>query len=79
MPKIKGQNISKANYGFLNSPKKGTKLTILSKEDPQDSEFRSFFGRIENPINCFRDFVTFTKISLYSQWASINSKNFMLD
>ena len=49
MPKIKGQNISKANYGFLNSPKKGTKLTILSKEDPQDSEFRSFFGELKTP------------------------------
>ena len=39
----KGQIISKANYGFLNSPKKQTKLTIPSKEHPQDSEFRSFF------------------------------------
>ena len=28
----KGQTISKVNYGFLNSPKKQTKLTILSKE-----------------------------------------------
>ena len=49
MPKIKGQKISKANYGFLNSPKKGTKLTILSKEDPQDSELRSFFGELRTP------------------------------
>ena len=39
----KGQKIWKANYGFLNSPKKRTKLTILSKEDAQDSEFCSFF------------------------------------
>ena len=57
----KGQKISKANYGFLNSPKKQTKLTILSKEDAQDSEFRSFFGRIEETINCFRDLLTFSR------------------
>ena len=28
----KSQQILKANYGFLNSPKKQAKLTILSKE-----------------------------------------------
>ena len=38
---------------YLNSPKKRTKLTILSKEEAQDSEFRSFFGRIEMNLNCF--------------------------
>ena len=37
----KGQWISKAIYG----PKKRTKLTILSKENTQDSEFRSSFGK----------------------------------
>ena len=52
---IKGQTISKANYGFLNSPKKQTHLAILSKEHAQDSEFRSFFRRIEEPKICFRD------------------------
>ena len=36
----KGQKISKANYGVLNSPKKQTKPPILSREDAQDSEFR---------------------------------------
>ena len=41
----KGQTISKANYGFLNSSKKRTKLTILSKEDAQDSEFCLFFWK----------------------------------
>ena len=51
----KGQTIWKANYGFLNSSKKGKKLTILSREDAQDSEFCSFFGRIEDTINCLRD------------------------
>ena len=40
----KGQTISKANYGFLNSSKKRTKLTILSKEDVQDS-FLEELGR----------------------------------
>ena len=39
--------MSKANYGILNSSKNRTKLNILSKEDAQDSEFRSFFGRIK--------------------------------
>ena len=42
-PGFKGQTISKANYGFLNSPKKRMKLTILSKKHHQGSEFRSFF------------------------------------
>jgi hypothetical protein len=46
---FKGQTISKANYGVLNSPKKRMKLTILSIEDAQDSEFCSFFERIEEP------------------------------
>ena len=32
----KGGTISKENYGFLNSPKKWTKLIILSQEDDQD-------------------------------------------
>ena len=49
--KIKGQTISKANYGLLNSPKKRTKCT----QDTTLSAFRSFFGRIEETINCFRD------------------------
>ena len=35
------------------------KLTILRKEHAQDSEFRSFFGRIEETINCFRELLTF--------------------
>ena len=52
----KGQ---KSNYGTLNSSKKQTKLTILSREDAQDSEFRSFLGKIEKTINCFRDLLTF--------------------
>ena len=33
----KGQTISKVNHDFLNSPKKRTKLTILSIEDAQDT------------------------------------------
>ena len=49
----KGQTISKANYGFLNFPKKRTKLTILSKEDVQNSEFCSFFAIVEKTTNCF--------------------------
>ena len=50
----KGQTISKANYGFLNSHKKTErKLTMLSKEEAQDSEFRSFFWRIEDTLANF--------------------------
>ena len=37
-----------------------TNLTILSKEHAQDSEFRSFFERIEEAINYFRDLLTFS-------------------
>ena len=46
-------------YGLLNSHKKRTKLTILSIFFTQDSELRSFFGRIKEIINCFRDLLTF--------------------
>ena len=56
----KGQKFSKANYGFLNSPKKRTKDTILSIEEAQDIQSYSFFGRIEDTINCFRDLLNFS-------------------
>jgi hypothetical protein len=55
----KGQTVSKANYGFLNSSKKQTKLPILSREDAQDSEFYSLLGRIEDTIKRFRNLLTF--------------------
>ena len=38
--------------------KKRTKLTILSTFSIKDSEFRSFFGRIEDTIFVFRDLLT---------------------
>ena len=57
--RCKGQIISKANYGFLNSSKKPTKLTIMSREDAQDSEFHSFLGRIEDTINWFQNLLPF--------------------
>ena len=41
-------------------PKKGTILTILSREDAQDSEFCQFLGRIEETIICIQDLLTFT-------------------
>ena len=41
-------------------PKNRTKLTILSKEDAQNNEFCSFFGRIHETITCFRDLLTFS-------------------
>ena len=59
-PVCKGQIISKANYAVLNSSKKRTKLTTLSIYFTEDSEFPSFFGRIEETINCFRDLLTFS-------------------
>ena len=74
----KGQTILKANYDFLNSPKKRTKLTILSKKEAQDSEFRSFFWRIEETINCFRDLLTFTKFRLFSKSHKNLTKSQML-
>ena len=55
----KGQWISKAIYGLLNSSKKQTKLTILNIFSTQNSEFRSFYGRIENTIICFLNLLTF--------------------
>ena len=76
----KGQKISKANYGVLNSSKKRTILTKypeLSREDAQYSEFRSFFGRIEETINCFRDLLTFsTHWNLYLYQLSTSMQNF---
>ena len=56
----KGQTISKANYSFLNSPKKRTELTILSKEHAQDSVatplyfFQNLGGAIAPPALKFR-------------------------
>jgi hypothetical protein len=39
----------KGNYGFLNSSKKQTKLTILSKKDAQDSEFCLYLEELRTP------------------------------
>ena len=47
----KGQEISKANNDFLDSSKKQTKLTILSTEGHQDSEFCLFFRIIKDTMN----------------------------
>ena len=41
--------------------KNRTKIIILTTTGPQDNYFRSVFGRIEDTINCFRDFLTFKK------------------
>ena len=43
------------------------KLTILSTEGAQDSEFRSFMGRIEDTRNCFRDLLTFKLLTIKYQ------------
>ena len=59
----KGQSISKAIYGLLDSPTKRTKLTILSIF--YNSEFCSFFCRIENTIIFFQDcLLTFSKYKI---------------
>ena len=59
----KGQTISKTNYGVLNSEffqKPNEAQYSEEKKLRTDSEFRSFFGRIEDTINCFRDLLTFS-------------------
>jgi hypothetical protein len=43
-------------------PKKKNELTILIREDAQDIEFLSVFGKIEATVNCFRDLLTFIKL-----------------
>ena len=48
-PVAKGQTISEANYGVLNSSEKGTKLTVLSIFFAQDSDFPSFFDELRGP------------------------------
>ena len=61
---IKGQTILKANYVVLNfSKKKEQKITILSiywREDAQDSDLMFVFGRIEDTMNGFWEFLTFS-------------------
>ena len=45
-------------------PKYERKIISLKREDAQDSDFHSFFGRIEDTINCFRDLLTFRALTL---------------
>ena len=54
------------------------KLTILSKKEAQDSEFRSFFGRIEDTINCIRDLLCGPLSSKY-RVASIEQPGINID
>ena len=51
----KGQLISKQNCRALTSPKKRTKLIIMSMFSSQDSELGSFFGRSHGSTILFRD------------------------
>ena len=54
--------VSKSRKQFMVAsilPKKRTKLTILSIFSTEDSELCSFFGRIEETIMYFRDYLTF--------------------
>ena len=53
-------------FSILPKFKKLTKLSILRKKEAQDSEFRSFFERIEDTINCFRDLLTFSSMAAQS-------------
>jgi hypothetical protein len=64
----KGQTISKENYGFLKSSKKRTKLTILSRKDAKDSEFRSFFGRIGENKKILSIFSDLQLVDLNKNW-----------
>ena len=56
--------------------KKRTKLAILSKEDAQNSEFRSLFGRIKETIKCFRDLLTFNLCFSLSKLMGFFSLNY---
>ena len=49
----------KAIHGLLDSPKKRTKLTILSKEDAEESEFCLILEALGTPY-CFQDSLTFS-------------------
>ena len=55
----KGQLILKQNCRAITSPKKRTKLIILSIFSSQDSELRSSFGRSYGSTILFRDLLTF--------------------
>ena len=57
---VKGHTISKANYGVLNSPQKRTLGWFQYIKLSQ----RSFLGRIEDNLNCFRDLLTFKTLTL---------------
>ena len=50
---LKGQTISKANYGILNSSKKRTRLTIMSKEDTQAVSYVCFLEEFRRPYISF--------------------------
>ena len=62
----KGQKFLKAIYGIPNSPKKRTKkmkeLNLKVLWYPRSKIVCTFFGRIEDTIICFQDFLTFNKM-----------------
>ena len=57
---IKGSKSRKKNLVSSNLPKNKRTSLILSTRGAQDSEFRLFFGRIQDAIICFRDLLTFS-------------------
>ena len=57
---IKVSKSGKQFYRLFDSPKKRTKLTILSKEDAQECEFRSLFWENYETTKCFRGLLTFS-------------------
>ena len=57
MAHVKGQTISKGNYGVFNSPKKRT-LGWFSVHEIIPT---FVFGRIEDTMNCYRDLLTFIR------------------
>ena len=57
---------------ILPKKKKRTKLTILSTECAQDSEFCSFLLRIQDATISFRDSLTFSCIFFYTEhWCTV--------
>ena len=62
--------VSKSRKQFMVSSilpknKRKTLFWLLSKEDAQDIEFSSIFGRIEDITNCFRDLLTFKSAEMH--------------
>ena len=54
----------------VSKSRKQFRVSLILPNDVQNSEFRSFFGRIKEIINCFRDLLTFNKIKFVKHWVN---------